>query len=158
MPPPPPGAPADLRAVALVYLTFFLDNVLLTVLGAGPSGGGGAPGRPRRPRSDRPAVPIIPDWVAGGEALEAWTRDDAPLAALLNATVRDAGAASGGAQAAVGLALGAKAAAQLLAAPLAGAAVARVGPGRVLRAATALLLAAALGTSAPGAIRALRGG
>lgn len=56
-------------AVALIYFTFFLDNVLLTVL-----------------------VPIIPDWVRG-EALALWTTRDAPLASLLNHTAQRAVAA-----------------------------------------------------------------
>ncbi|XP_037299101.1 chromaffin granule amine transporter [Manduca sexta] len=47
------GARGALIAFALIYVTFFLDNVLLTVL-----------------------VPIIPDWVRG-ESLELWTRHDA---------------------------------------------------------------------------------
>lgn len=33
------------------------------------------------------AVPIIPDWVRG-EALALWSTQDAPLASLLNHTVR----------------------------------------------------------------------
>ncbi|KAJ8708887.1 hypothetical protein PYW08_010269 [Mythimna loreyi] len=108
-------------AFALIYFTFFLDNVLLTVL-----------------------VPIIPDWVRG-EALALWTRQDAPLASMLNHTVRRMDAdAGGGSQALVGLVLGAKAAAQLLAAPLAGAAVCARGAAPVLRAATATLAAAAI--------------
>lgn len=54
--------------------------------------------------------------------------------------------AGGASQAVVGAVLGAKAAAQLLVAPLAGAAVCRRGPAPVLRAATATLAFAALGT------------
>ncbi|CAD0205685.1 unnamed protein product [Chrysodeixis includens] len=110
-------------AFALIYLTFFLDNVLLTVL-----------------------VPIIPDWVRG-ESLELWTKQDGPLASVLNHTVqRIADEEAGGAsQAVVGAVLGAKAAAQLVVAPLAGAAVCRRGPAPVLRAATATLAFAALG-------------
>ncbi|XP_063833987.1 synaptic vesicular amine transporter-like [Ostrinia nubilalis] len=114
-------------AFALIYFTFFLDNVLLTVL-----------------------VPIIPDWVRG-EALALWAAHDAPLAALLNTTVHritTEGPGSGGSQAVVGLVLGAKAGAQLLAAPLASALVCRAGPAPVLRAATATLAAAALGAYA----------
>ncbi|CAB3225615.1 unnamed protein product [Arctia plantaginis] len=116
-------------AFALIYLTFFLDNVLLTVL-----------------------VPIIPDWIRG-ESVALWAERDAPLAGLLNHTVHrithehhDAnGIRSGGSQAVVGLVLGAKAAAQLVTAPLAGAAVSRRGAAPVLRAATAALALAALG-------------
>ncbi|XP_075985838.1 synaptic vesicular amine transporter-like [Anticarsia gemmatalis] len=114
-------------AFALIYLTFFLDNVLLTVL-----------------------VPIIPDWIRG-EALALWAAQDAPLAGLLNHTVSrithdpHRGSAVGGSQAVVGLVLGAKAAAQLVTAPLAGAAVSRRGAAPVLRAATAALALAALG-------------
>ncbi|XP_026735880.1 synaptic vesicular amine transporter-like [Trichoplusia ni] len=121
-------------AFALIYFTFFLDNVLLTVL-----------------------VPIIPDWVRG-ESLELWTKQDGPLASMLNHTVQhiadeDAGSqvrrareqrGRGASQAVVGAVLGAKAAAQLLVAPLAGAAVCRRGPAPVLRAATATLAFAAL--------------
>ncbi|XP_060807719.1 synaptic vesicular amine transporter [Amyelois transitella] len=109
-------------AFALIYFTFFLDNVLLTVL-----------------------VPIIPDWVRG-ESLELWTKHQAPLAVLLNSTVhqrRDEDTSVGGSQAIVGLVLGAKAAAQLMTAPLAGAAVCKHGPARVLELATAALAAAA---------------
>ncbi|KAL0860253.1 hypothetical protein ABMA27_009678 [Loxostege sticticalis] len=113
-------------AFALIYFTFFLDNVLLTVL-----------------------VPIIPDWVRG-EALALWATHDAPLAALLNTTVHritNEEPGSGGSQAVVGLVLGAKAGAQLVAAPLASAAVCRAGPAPVLRAATAMLALAALGVA-----------
>ncbi|KAJ8708532.1 hypothetical protein PYW07_010657 [Mythimna separata] len=78
-------------------------------------------------------------------ALALWTRQDAPLASLLNHTVRHIDAdTGGGSQALVGLVLGAKAAAQLLAAPLAGAAVCRRGAAPVLRAATATLAGAAI--------------
>ncbi|KAF9415718.1 hypothetical protein HW555_006752 [Spodoptera exigua] len=55
-----------------------------------------------------------------------------------------AGGAGGASQAVVGVVLGAKAAAQLLAAPLAGAAVCRRGAAPVLRAATATLAGAAV--------------
>ncbi|XP_072946250.1 chromaffin granule amine transporter-like [Epargyreus clarus] len=111
-------------AFALVYFTFFLDNVLLTVL-----------------------VPIIPDWIRG-ESLALWAAHGAPLAQMLNATVQhaadedapDAGVSAAG----VGAVLGAKAAAQLLAAPRAAALVARRGPAAALRLATALLAAAAI--------------
>ncbi|XP_050554177.1 probable vesicular acetylcholine transporter-B [Spodoptera frugiperda] len=98
------------------------------------------------------AVPIIPDWVRG-EALALWTTRDAPLASLLNHTAQravaagtpqGAGGGGGASQAVVGVVLGAKAAAQLLAAPLAGAAVCRRGAAPVLRAATATLAAAAV--------------
>ncbi|KAM3957243.1 synaptic vesicular amine transporter [Aphomia sociella] len=110
-------------AFALVYFTFFLDNVLLTVL-----------------------VPIIPDWVRG-ESLELWTTHNAPLAVLLNSTVHNINPEEtpgiGGSQAIVGLVLGAKAAAQLVTAPLAGVAVCKHGPARVLRAGTILLAGAA---------------
>ncbi|XP_053620147.1 synaptic vesicular amine transporter-like [Plodia interpunctella] len=109
-------------AFALIYFTFFLDNVLLTVL-----------------------VPIIPDWVRG-EALELWTKNEAPLAILLNSTVHQIqveDTSVGGSQAIVGLVLGAKAAAQLITAPFAGAAVCKHGPARVLQVATATLAAAA---------------
>ncbi|CAG4972471.1 unnamed protein product [Colias eurytheme] len=59
------GAPAaEHAAFLLVYFTFFLDNVLLTVL-----------------------VPIIPDWVRG-ESLALWAERAAPLAQLLNCTVQ----------------------------------------------------------------------
>ncbi|XP_013168635.1 PREDICTED: chromaffin granule amine transporter-like [Papilio xuthus] len=115
-----------LLAFALVYLTFFLDNVLLTVL-----------------------VPIIPDWVRG-ESLALWATHDAPLVKFLNTTVNkittaDEDEGVGGSQALVGAVLGAKAAAQLLMAPVAACAVARRGPVPVLRAATALLATAAAG-------------
>ncbi|XP_068623952.1 synaptic vesicular amine transporter-like [Battus philenor] len=115
---------SGLLAFAIVYLTFFLDNVLLTVL-----------------------VPIIPDWVRG-ESLALWATHDAPLVKFLNTTVNkittaDEDEGVGGSQAAVGAVLGAKAAAQLLTAPAAACAVARRGPAPVLRAATALLAAAA---------------
>ncbi|XP_045540246.1 synaptic vesicular amine transporter [Papilio machaon] len=113
-----------LLAFALVYLTFFLDNVLLTVL-----------------------VPIIPDWVRG-ESLALWATHNAPLVKFLNTTVNkittaDEDEGVGASQALVGAVLGAKAAAQLLTAPAAACAVARRGPMPVLRAATALLAAAA---------------
>ncbi|XP_045455129.1 synaptic vesicular amine transporter-like [Melitaea cinxia] len=115
-----------LIAFALVYLTFFLDNVLLTVL-----------------------VPIIPDWVRG-ESLELWSQHGAPLAALLNSTVRrDDGAGAGTRQAEVGAVLGAKAAAQLALAPAAAALAAARGPAAALRLATALLAAAALAETKP---------
>ncbi|XP_061705657.1 synaptic vesicular amine transporter-like [Cydia pomonella] len=143
-----------LVAFVLVYLTFFLDNVLLTVL-----------------------VPIIPDWVRGDE-LARWTAQDAPppLAALLNHTVRHAIAHDndthahtlgklcntftptsvalcpkrdvvesvrrGGSTAVVGVVLGAKAAAQLAAAPWA-ARAACGGAARALGAGTTLLAGAA---------------
>ncbi|XP_028026317.1 vesicular acetylcholine transporter-like [Bombyx mandarina] len=111
-------------AFSLIYFTFFLDNVLLTVL-----------------------VPIVPDWIRG-ESLELWARREAPLAAILNTTMRhmqrDNYQGVGSSQAAVGLVLGAKATAQLVTAPFAAAAVGKYGPARVLRAATALLAAAAL--------------
>ncbi|KAL4709584.1 hypothetical protein ACJJTC_007315 [Scirpophaga incertulas] len=113
-----------LVAFCLVYLTFFLDNVLLTVL-----------------------VPIIPAWVRGG-SLALWAaQPHAPLAAMLNGTVHHAaqpGPGSGASQALVGAVLGAKAAAQLASAPVAAAAVCRAGPAPVLAAATCLLAAAAL--------------
>ncbi|CAH2057952.1 unnamed protein product, partial [Iphiclides podalirius] len=102
----------------------FLDNVLLTVL-----------------------VPIIPDWVRG-ESLALWATHDAPLVKFLNTTVNKITNAEedegvGGSQAAVGAVLGAKAAAQLLTAPLAASAVTRRGPVPVLRAATVLLATSA---------------
>lgn len=53
----------------------------------------------------------------------------------------------GGSQALVGVVLGAKAAAQLAVAPLAGAAVCRRGAAPVLRAGTAALAGAAIGTT-----------
>nr|XP_049706158.1 spidroin-1-like isoform X1 [Helicoverpa armigera]XP_049706159.1 spidroin-1-like isoform X1 [Helicoverpa armigera]XP_049706160.1 spidroin-1-like isoform X1 [Helicoverpa armigera] len=106
-------------AFALIYFTFFLDNVLLTVL-----------------------VPIIPDWVRGS-SLALWRGQGAPLASVLNHTVAAAEGEAGGAQALLGAVLGAKAAAQLLTAPLAGAAVCRRGAAPVLRAGTAALAAAA---------------
>ncbi|KAH9640895.1 hypothetical protein HF086_000800 [Spodoptera exigua] len=62
-----------------------------------------------------------------------------------------AGGAGGASQAVVGVVLGAKAAAQLLAAPLAGAAVCRRGAAPVLRAATATLAGAAVGAAAAAA-------
>ncbi|CAG5006766.1 unnamed protein product [Parnassius apollo] len=113
-----------LVAFAIVYLTFFLDNVLLTVL-----------------------VPIIPDWVRG-ESLALWATHDAPLMKLLNTTVNqitnaDEDEGVGGSQAVVGAVLGAKAAAQLLTAPMAANAVTRRGPAPVLRAGTILLAIAA---------------
>ncbi|XP_049881140.1 synaptic vesicular amine transporter-like [Pectinophora gossypiella] len=115
-----------LAAFALIYFTFFLDNVLLTVL-----------------------VPIIPDWVRGADALALWSEQDAPLAALLNSTVHQITHQThtggvGRAQATVGAVLGAKAAAQLVAAAPAAGAVCRAGPARVLRGANLLLAAAAL--------------
>ncbi|RVE42276.1 hypothetical protein evm_013084 [Chilo suppressalis] len=122
---PPPPPPNGAIAFTLVYFTFFLDNVLLTVL-----------------------VPIIPDWVRG-ESLALWSQHDTPLVALLNETVRratDDSPGSGGMQAVVGLVLGAKAGAQLVAAPLCSACVCRRGPAPVLRAATALLAVAAAST------------
>lgn len=63
--------------------------------------------------------------------------------------VRVLGWAGGGRRAGAwaGLVLGAKAAAQLVCAPLAGAATRRRGPAAVLRAATALLAASAIGLS-----------
>ncbi|CAG9792272.1 unnamed protein product [Diatraea saccharalis] len=128
--PPLPSAHGAI-AFALVYFTFFLDNVLLTVL-----------------------VPIIPDWVRG-ESLALWSQHDAPLVALLNETVRratDDAPGSGRMQAVVGLVLGAKAGAQLLAAPLCSAAVCRHGAAPVLRAATILLAAAATTLGACGAV------
>ncbi|XP_041971866.1 chromaffin granule amine transporter-like [Aricia agestis] len=110
-------------AFAVVYFTFFLDNVLLTVL-----------------------VPIIPDWVRG-EALSLWAQHGAPLAGMLNVTVQqateDAGNGIGTSQAIVGAVLSAKAAVQLAAAPTAAAYTARAGPAAGLRVATALLAAAA---------------
>ncbi|XP_022837191.1 chromaffin granule amine transporter-like [Spodoptera litura] len=169
-------------AFALIYFTFFLDNVLLTVL-----------------------VPIIPDWVRG-EALALWTTQDAPLASLLNHTAQravaaagtrpryaflvptllhtttvryslanpmhlpgqacsvcdetegagGAGGAGGASQAVVGVVLGAKAAAQLLAAPLAGAAVCRRGAAPVLgRGGWRAALCVAAGRAAHGAGAAL---
>ncbi|XP_064074659.1 synaptic vesicular amine transporter-like [Vanessa tameamea] len=115
-----------LTAFALVYLTFFLDNVLLTVL-----------------------VPIIPDWVRG-ESLALWSEHGTPLAALLNTTVRhitdeDDGKGVGTSQAVVGAVLGAKAATQLALSPAAASLTAARGPVVALRLATALLAAAALG-------------
>ncbi|XP_059056088.1 synaptic vesicular amine transporter-like [Achroia grisella] len=111
-------------AFALIYFTFFLDNVLLTVL-----------------------VPIIPDWVRG-ESLELWTTHDAPLAMLLNSTVHNINTEDtqgiGGSQAVVGLVLGAKAASQLITAPFAGVAVCKHGPAKVLRAGTMVLAGAAM--------------
>ncbi|XP_045762014.1 chromaffin granule amine transporter-like [Maniola jurtina] len=114
-----------LVAFALVYLTFFLDNVLLTVL-----------------------VPIIPDWVQG-ESLALWTEHGAPLATLLNTTVhqithQDPGRGVGTSQAIVGAVLGAKAATQLLVTPAAATLTACRGPATGLRLATALLATAAL--------------
>ncbi|XP_052750377.1 chromaffin granule amine transporter-like, partial [Galleria mellonella] len=110
-------------AFALIYFTFFLDNVLLTVV-----------------------VPIIPDWVRG-ESLELWTTHDAPLAVLLNSTVHNINTEDtqgiGGSQAVVGLVLGAKAASQLVTAPFAGVAVCKHGPAKVLRAGTLVLAGAA---------------
>ncbi|XP_032521702.2 synaptic vesicular amine transporter-like [Danaus plexippus] len=108
---------------ALVYLTFFLDNVLLTVL-----------------------VPIIPDWVRG-ESLELWSQHETPLVKLLNNTVRhvtDQGKLVGTSQAIVGAVLGSKAAAQLATAPAAAALVMTRGPTTCLRLATAILTIAAL--------------
>ncbi|XP_049706162.2 synaptic vesicular amine transporter isoform X4 [Helicoverpa armigera] len=123
-------------AFALIYFTFFLDNVLLTVL-----------------------VPIIPDWVRGS-SLALWRGQGAPLASVLNHTVAAAEGEAGGAQALLGAVLGAKAAAQLLTAPLAGAAVCRrAAP--VLRAGTAALAAAAgvfAGVSGGGLARGAGGG
>ncbi|KAJ2944881.1 hypothetical protein O0L34_g1770 [Tuta absoluta] len=117
-----------LAAFALVYLTFFLDNVLLTVL-----------------------VPIIPDWVRGGEALQLWAQHDAPLVSFLNSTVHQMSREQtrsvvgiGRAQATVGAVLGAKAAVQLAVAGPAACAVCRLGPAKVLRAANILLALAAL--------------
>lgn len=111
-------------AFTLIYFTFFLDNVLLTVL-----------------------VPIIPDWIHG-ESLALWTTHNAPLAVLLNKTVHqinvDDATGMGGSQAIVGLVLGAKAAVQLVTAPFAAAAVCKYGPARVLRHSTFLLTLAAL--------------
>ncbi|XP_050356529.1 chromaffin granule amine transporter-like [Nymphalis io] len=117
--------PTGLTAFALVYLTFFLDNVLLTVL-----------------------VPIIPDWVRG-ESLALWSEHGAPLVALLNTTVRritneDDGNGVGTSQAVVGAVLGAKAATQLALSPAAAALTATRGPVVALRLATAMLATAAL--------------
>ncbi|XP_038217944.1 synaptic vesicular amine transporter-like [Zerene cesonia] len=119
------GAPAGHAAFLLVYFTFFLDNVLLTVL-----------------------VPIIPDWVRG-ESLALWAERAAPLAQLLNTTVQriadeTEGEGIGASQLAVGAVLGAKAGAQLVAAPAAAAATERLGPARCLRLATLLLALASL--------------
>ncbi|XP_039750644.1 chromaffin granule amine transporter-like isoform X2 [Pararge aegeria] len=116
---------SGLVAFALVYLTFFLDNVLLTVL-----------------------VPIIPDWVQG-ESLALWTEHGAPLAKLLNTTVhqithQDSGRGVGTSQAIVGAVLGAKAATQLIVTPAAATLTACRGPATGLRLATALLATAAL--------------
>ncbi|CAK1547549.1 unnamed protein product [Leptosia nina] len=111
---------SGLSAFLLVYFTLFLDNVLLTVL-----------------------VPIIPDWVRG-EALALWRQQGAPLASLLNRTVAASEAGSGGAQAAVGIVLGARSAAQLAAAPAAAVLTLRLGPARSLRLATLSLAVAAL--------------
>ncbi|CAG9568485.1 unnamed protein product [Danaus chrysippus] len=108
---------------ALVYLTFFLDNVLLTVL-----------------------VPIIPDWVRG-ESLELWSHHETPLVKLLNSTVRqvtDQGKLVGTSQAIVGAVLGSKAAAQLATAPAAAALVMNKGPTTCLRLATSILTISAL--------------
>ncbi|XP_045506824.1 chromaffin granule amine transporter-like, partial [Colias croceus] len=119
------GAPAaEHAAFLLVYFTFFLDNVLLTVL-----------------------VPIIPDWVRG-ESLALWAERAAPLAQLLNSTVQrvadEEGSGIGASQLVVGAVLGAKAGVQLAMAPAAAAATERLGPARCLRLATLLLALAAI--------------
>lgn len=80
-------------AFALIYFTFFLDNVLLTVLGNFLKPSNYVRHVRCVPIQVLPSiclVPIIPDWVRGSSLAEWGARGaagGAPLARVLNATV-----------------------------------------------------------------------
>ncbi|XP_048487169.1 synaptic vesicular amine transporter-like [Plutella xylostella] len=109
----------DAVAFMFIYFTFFLDNVLLTVL-----------------------VPIVPE-VLGVDDLTP-PLDASAVLTPANASLTQYEGDGSGAGALAGLALGAKAGAQLLLSAAAGAAVARGGALPVLRAASAGLAGAAV--------------